>query len=286
MNPEISYWSNAADETMATELVVAPNGDATLTITSNRDRPEAANAGVFRMRLKGSDLAAFVDAVRSNSFTALQNPSSALSGSVVRKITLKEDAKPEIMKFVGEDAPAPPAFVAAETRALEIAKVVRQHPVFALGIKLAGMPARFDRGQSVRFKVDLENIGSETVRIVPPPQWTPESVRFEIVGLRADVALADLRSHHQRFEQVSSADVRSFQPSAAAGAMLELARGQRLTLDVERKLDWPPGEYEVRVFYLTSIFNSDGGAVARCELTLKAVRIRVSGESRPDDNTP
>jgi hypothetical protein len=284
MSVEINYWSSAADEMFPLSLRVAADGAATLTVQSNRDNPGVNHAGVYRATLRPQAVEPLVAALRGSDFAALPAPAQIYPGEVVRRLSFKEPGRVEVVKYVHEGAPAPAAFLNAERFALDLIKEVRRQPVYALEIGAGGWPARLARGEQLQGEVTLANFGAQPIQIHHADAWGEGAVEFELTGLRSDVPLADLRSHHQRFERVTKGNLKAYQAANAQAPWVKLAPTERVRLGLAVALDWPPGRYDVRLTYQCSIFSQDGREQARVELNLPPFSLTVAGEARPEDN--
>jgi hypothetical protein len=283
MNPEISYWSNAADEALPAKLEVSSRGEAVLTIESNRGNPAVANVGIYQTALNAGLLTPLVAGLRTPEFATIETPLSVLSGEVVRELRIKEENGQEIMKFVSESGAPPKAFLGAEALALNLINIVRQHPVHAIAMKVDQVPGQFNRGEAVRLALAVYNPGSETIQIPHPSGWEDQLVQLELTGLRTDVPLEHLRSHHQRFETMSKDQVKDLQAKDVVAALITLAPGEQVSLTLETELDWPPGQYETQIFLNLPISNWKGEEMIRCEIASKKYETKCTGESKPED---
>jgi hypothetical protein len=265
MNPEIIYWTNAADEMFPTELLISSDGIANLKIPTGRKGRDSSVVGLFRARLADSQLKPLISALKTREFAEIQNPKSLVEGEVMRKLSIKEQDKPQVTKLMTANAPRSPVFLEAEKAALDLIAVVSKKPVYAVRIELANVPQLIRKSDAVRPTVVLINSGSEPIQIPGPQSWDQQKVQMTIEAIRSDIPAEQLSSKHQRFEKVLKDDVETVQAITLSKEFIILKPAERATLVLKKNLDWPAGNYRVKILFLLPLFDSQKQPVLRCE---------------------
>ena len=278
VNPDIRYFTNQSDDTLPLELVILKDGISILMVQTNRDNTEIPNAGVFQTHLNESQLAPLIEALRRREFTQIQSPESMYPGEVFRELSIKEEGREEITKTVSESVPDTPAFLAPEKLALELTAIVRKKPLYAIMLQVTQVPSQFIRGESVQLAINLVNIGSQQIKIPHPQSWSDQAVQLQLGGIRSDVPTADLQPDHQKFEELSEENIQEFRAKNVAVPLLSVVSGEQITLLLQKKLDWPPGQYDVNFSYLSPLFNLEGEKVIVCEVISKNLTMKCLGE--------
>jgi len=266
MNPEIRYESCAADAFFPLELTISSQGLATLRVGSNRDKPQVSNAGVFEARLVPPQYAKLVAALRAPAFSAIENPGPLYPGAVVRTLKIQEQGREEVMRYVGESGPTPPAFASAEAEALEVAAIVRQHPVQAVAMRVGALPTECRRGQAIELSVTFANPGAQPIQLHHPSAWSEQTATLDMVGLRSDIPLAELRDHHRKVQPLEQKTLERMEPTQEDGPRIPLAPGKHVTLTFRVTPDWPQGRYAVQLCFASAILDERGEEVMRFEV--------------------
>jgi len=276
MNAEINYMNTGSK----VELSIKPDGLATLSIGSNRSNPDMGPVGVFRRKLDSADLTPLLASLRTSGFKGIQNPEFALSGEAVSRLSIKEEGQAEVMKWARLRMPVSPEFQAAESQAKAVVTLVREFPVQAVALQLTGLPAEIQRGNSLGGNIAITNAGAETIQIPAPENWTPQTIRLRLTGVRSDIPLEDLQEHHQKIEELSSKLVQNAQGAKPSKPMVALPANQRLVLPFKLTLDWPAGKYDVQICLSLPVTDQKGNLEMDCELLSKTHPLSVTGKGK------
>lgn len=272
----ITYISNLADDRYPNELGVDDKGSALLTLRSNRNQ-RGDPVGRFRARLPEDNLRRLRQLVHNKAF--LESPSQAtlVPDETYRKIGVVLPNGTETEKLIGEELKAPAEFVAAENGMKRIMEQLRRFPELAVGLEVRGLPGSAAAGAIQEVTVSLANLGPGAFHIDAPASWSAATTSAEMVALRADVALADLRSEHQVFTPLSAETIRKVAPRADGGPMT-LAKDARLDVTFAVPLDWPEGAYDVEVTLAVRVTDAGSGEVFEGELVSPPMRIALKGK--------
>ncbi len=269
MNPEMSYFSNAGDEALPTELNVSTEGQCKLLVRTNRAAGEFPSAGVFSMKMRERKLRPLAQALSTPEFEAIAKPEGVQSGDVVRKLSITPDGGQEITRYAVEGKRPDPAFVSAEQEAIKIAAEVRKKPEHAISLDQVKVPERLDRGEKALMSFVLRNPGPNPVRIPHPKLWADKATQAQLVALRSDVPVADLRSHHQVFDTLGAAQVKATEGAGSSEEVITIAPGKSVTIAVEKVINWTVGRYDVRLTFETALADDKGTEIIRCEIVSK-----------------
>ena len=283
MNPEIYYWTNSPDPAFPLALSIANNGMATLTVGTNWDNPEFGSVGVFFRKLENHKMVDLITFFRSREFISLQNPKSTLPGTPVHRLSIKEEGRDEVMRWVSVDSPNYPTFISAETKALTLVDLVRQRPFHAMMMKMSPILDQIERSKPLDLSMTLINHGSETIQFPHPENWSKNIVRLQLTGLRSDVPLEQLEEYHQRVEELSKKHIISIKGTKVTKPIITLPPANHLVLTCRVKLDWPPGQYDFQLSLITPLLDQKGKKLMDCKLLSKSFPLKVSGKSKPED---
>jgi len=281
MNPKMSYFSNNGDEALPTELKIDAEGQCTLLVRTNRANPQYANAGVFSMKMRERRLRPLAQAMSTPDFEAIAKPEGVQSGDVVRKLSITPDGGQEMTRYAVEGKKTPPAFVDGEQEALKIAAEVRKKPEYAIALDEVKIPERINRGEKTRMSFVLRNPGPNPVQIPHPKLWAEKATQVQLVALRSDVPIADLRSHHQVFETLGAADMKATDGAGSSEEVITIAAGKSVTIAVEKLVEWTVGRYDVRLTFETALADEKGEEVIRCEIVSKPYPAACLGAAQP-----
>jgi len=279
MNAVISYMNSE----IGLDLSIAPGGMTTLSMASNRNDPNLDVLGLFRRKLEAHEISDIVASLSSSDFLNIQNPTSALPGEPVYRLSIKEQGSIEVMRWAAFRTPAPPAFLAVEEKAMSLVKLLKQHPFQAIAMKMGALPDQLEREKPMEFSLNILNPGSEIIQLLHPESWSEETVQLRLVGLRSDIPLEELQDFHQKFEELSSNQILNMQAAKPTRPLITVARGDRLVFTFGLSLDWPPGQYDVNLSLTWPLFNQEGAEQMACELVSKTSAVKIFGPSKPGD---
>jgi len=283
MIPEIRYSSTWADPIFPLTLSIDTSGMASLSVGTNLDNPDLGAVGVFGQKLDNEQLADLVAALRSRDFINIQNPKSALPGEAVRELCIKEEGQGELEKWISFHNPASSVFLKVEEKALVLVNLVRQHPISAMTMKVGFPLEQLDRGKPIEFSVTIINPGSESVQVPHPNTWLKRNVQLQMIGLRSNIPLEQLEDYHQRFEELSEVHLLKIQGTKVAKPLIAILPGERLVFTFRINLDWPPGQYDLRISFVSPLLNREGVMQLDCQLISKPHAIKIIGKSKPGD---
>jgi hypothetical protein len=272
MGYRIEYWSNHASAAHPTVLTVSLTESATLLVGSNADNPGLDPVGTFRVTSPLAETDALVQAARRLVHTAKPLVGPALPDEEIRKLTIVLDSGTEEMRHVTESFPPDPAFSAAESAAIALVKVMRQHPKVALsGQSLF----RLDGIGHVQVAMKLVNVGTDALSISHPDFWADGSVLIQVTARRNDVPLAKLSNEHQRFLDLSKAQLVGTIPSLVQARTIPIAPHRDVTFKFTADLVLPKGNYDVWLALDTSLLDAQGLQIMRTELVSKKEQQRI-----------
>jgi hypothetical protein len=283
MNPEIQYWTSEASQAFPLSLFISSDGLATLEVGSNRDDPSQQTVGMFRTRLDRSITDDLILGLQSQAFADMENPASIQPGEPVRKLAIKEENRKEIVKWAAIRTPTPEAFLSAEKKAEFLVMLVRQYPILAVSVAVANLPPEIHRDKPVAFKMIIHNPGFEAVQIGYPARPFGDHTLVQLVGLRSDVPLEELADYHQKFQELTTTHILNVEAGRMANRLIAIAPKENATIAYSIALDWPPGQYEMNLVFITPLFNRDGARQMDVEILSSPRFIRVLGEPKPDD---
>ena len=190
-------------------------------------------------------------------------PAPALPGQVVRKLTVTSSSGTEQVRYATEASALDPEFSAAESEAIALVQLLRQHPRAALSGQSTFRPMGPERLEVI---VKLVNVGIAPLAIPHPDAWGEGAVSITITALRSDVPLADLRNEHQRFVSLSRAQLADTKPLLEPGRTVTLAPTKDVTLTFATNLPLPRGSYDIWTTIETAILDPQGSPLMRAEL--------------------
>jgi hypothetical protein len=262
MGYKIEYWSNRASDGYATILRVSQGLPATLQIGSNADEPGPNPVGIFRAVSPRAEEEALVQSVRRLTFAPEVPVVPSMPGEVMRRLTVALDTGSEEVRSASESSPATAPFLAAESAAIALARVVRKYPQAALAAQTFFL---LDGTKHWAVTLKLTNAGSELVAIPHPDYWE-NAVSIQVTARRNDVALADLRNTHQRFIELSSRQLVATTPFPKPGPTIPIAPHRDLTFQFAVDVDLSAGHYDRWLSLTTNLLDARGAEIARVEL--------------------
>jgi hypothetical protein len=273
MNATIRYVSTVVDDRHATALQVAPDGRASLTIGSNRDQ-RARAVGRFDAMLAADLLHRLQSAMMDPAFAAASAQASLVPDESYRSIEWLPVGGATVTKLVGEQRPAPPAFVRAESAITEaIAQVVRV-PLHALALRLAPPAPTLRQGLPLELELHLANVGRHPLRLAAPRTWGLGSTSATVGALRADIAAAAQGPEHQRFIALDAASFKGADITLVADAFT-LAPQARARLRFAAPADLVAGRWAIEVDYEVAAKSVDGTPLFEAALFTEPVTIEV-----------
>jgi hypothetical protein len=190
-------------------------------------------------------------------------PAPALPGQVVRKVTVTSSSGTEQVRCAAEDSAPEPEFSAAEAEAIGLAQLLRQHPKAAL----SGQSAfRHTGPERLDVTVKLVNVGVAPLAIPHPDVWGGGAVSITFTALRNDVPLDKLSNEHQRFVNLSKAQLTDTRPPLGPGRTITLTPTGEVTLTFATDLPLPRGSYDIWTTVETAILDPQGARLMRVEL--------------------
>jgi hypothetical protein len=268
MGYKIEYWSNRANDGYATILRVSQGGPAILQIGSNADEPGPNPVGIFRAVSPRAEEEALVQSARRLLLAPERPVVPSVPGEVMRRLTVALDTGSEEVRSASESSPATAPFLAAESAAIALAKVIRKSPQAALAAQTF-----FQLGGTKHWDVSLKltNAGSEPVAIPHPDYWE-NAVSIQVTARRNDVALADLRNQHQRFIELSRRQLVATIPLSKPGPTMLIAPHRDVTFQFAVDVDLPAGRYDRWLSLETYLLDARGVEIARVELVSAKVQ--------------
>jgi hypothetical protein len=283
MNPEIHYWTNNPDPAFPLSLSIANNGMATLTVGTNSDNPEFGSVGVFVRKLEKHEMDDLITSLQSREFIGLQNPKSTLPGTPVRRLSIKEQGRDEVSRWISMGNPNQPVFIALEAKALVLVDLVRQYPLYSVGMKMSSMPAQIERGKPTEFTMTFVNYGHETIQFPHPEGWSRNALQLQLTGLRNDVPLEDLQEYHQKTENLFKKHILNIKGPVVTKSLITLQATNQLIFKFRINLDWPPGQYDVQLSLITPLLDQKGKKQLDCKLISKPFSVKIVGKPKPGD---
>lgn len=278
MDFEISY----SDSTFELFLSIDAAGAARLTIGSNRADPGFDKLGLFQGHISPQRLDQLAADMRAAEFQKIDNPESALSGEPVQQLRLKE-ADQEIMKWAAYSTPPPPAFISMEERLLAVARELRKHPTLAIAVGSRSFPSHLERDEPVQITLWVSNPGTNVLKLQHPRDWSRDVANLRLMALRSDIPMEELAQHHQRLTDVGVADIVDIQGGQVEKHFLTLPPGQTVFYSVNLKPDWPPGRYNVEIFFAATLFDQDEKEQVHCTYLTHPLHVTVTGKEKPED---
>lgn len=276
--PTIRYWSNVSSEAMPLEMTIYEAGLGILQVRSNRGQEKETVVGMFRAQVAPEQLDGLFAALRSDAFRSLSPPEGITPGQGVRSLSIFESKQQLVEKFATDDHPPSPPFLEAEGVALKLVAALRQKPVQAVSLQGVTIPKQFVRGSTVQFDLSLANPGSEAVALPAPARWEAAGTMLMAMAVRSDVPPTQITPQHQHFESVSGGEVTLSSINPEEGR-IAIAPGQQLKLSFTKKIDWPPGLYDVHLALKTTLTDSTGQGVERYELLSPKVPVQCEGKA-------
>jgi len=280
MNPKMSYFSNAGDEALPTELTITEEGHCTLLVRTNRGLPEQLCAGVFETDMKERKLRALSHVMSSKEFEDIATPEGVQPGDVVRKLSIQPEGGERTTRYAVSGKTAAPVFVTAEQEAMRVAAQVSRKPTCAVALDAVEIPQRINRGEKARVSFSLRNIGEDPLNVPHPKAWQAQAVQVQLAAVRSDVQVADLRGKHQVFEQLTGLEVINVDGPTDSEEALKIRGGQSVAFTIEKTFGWAVGKYDVKLTYEGPLFDEDK-EVIRCEIVTKPYPAACLGAGAP-----
>jgi len=271
MGYKIEYASTCASDTHATILRVSDAQPAVLQIGSNADEPGFASVGLFRAVPPRAEEDALVQATRALLAAPLGPTVPALPGEAVRKLTVAMNAAPEEVRYASESNVATPPFLAAESAALALAKVIRKYPQVVLSAE-PSIQLAADGRWTVTLK--LKNVGVDALRIPHPDAWQNGVVSIQLTARRNDVAVAELRNEHQRFIALGPSQIVGTVPVLKAGQTVPIAPRKDVSFQFTTTLALSPGRYDAWLSADLPLLDTRGAEIMRVEAVSAKVQLR------------
>jgi hypothetical protein len=265
---KIEYWSNRASDGYATKLRLSQGGPAILQIGSNANEPGPNPVGIFRAVSPREEEEALVQSVRRLLFAPKGPVVPCVPDAVLRRLTIALDTGSEEVRSASESSPATAPFLAAESTAIALAKVIHKFPQTALAAQTF---FHLDGTKHWDVTLKLTNAGSEPVAI-PHPNYWENAVSIQITALRNDVALADLRDKHQRFIQLSRRQLVATIPLPKPGPTIPIAPHRDVTFQFVADVILPPGRYDSWLSIDTPLLDARGAEIMQVELVSAKVQ--------------
>jgi hypothetical protein len=263
MDYKIAYLSNSVSDGFPTVVTVSSSASPLLSIGSNADDPGPAAVGVFSAAPAAARTEAFAQATQRLMRSAERKPAPALPGQVVRRLTVTSSSGTEQVRYATEASTTDPEFSAAESEAIALAQLLRQHPKAALSGQSAFRPTGTER---LDVTIKLVNVGVAPLAIPHPDVWGGGAVSITITALRNDIPLAKLRNEHQRFVNLSTAQLTGTKPPLEPGRSITLTPSGEVTLIFTTALPLPSGGYDLWTTLETPILDPQGARLMRVEL--------------------
>jgi hypothetical protein len=260
---KIEYWSNSVSEEYPTMVAISSSASPLLMVGSNADDPGAAPVGRFSVAPAAARTGAFMRATLRLMRSAERKAAPALPGQVVRELKVVSNSGSEQVRYGTERAAPDPEFLTAEAEAVTLARFLRQHPKTALSAQATFRPTKPDR---LEFAVKLVNVGIDPLAIPHPDVWADGSTAVTVVARRNDVPLAQLSNKHQRFVNLSQAQITGTKPPLEPGRTITLAPTREVTLTFATDLPLPRGSYDILMRLETAILDPQGALLMRAEL--------------------
>jgi hypothetical protein len=261
---ETEYWSTAADEGLPLSLTLLSTGTARLWIRSNRDNAGRGALGYFEGAIPAKSVSDVLAAIESQDFSAAPNPASVVPGEVVRKISATRLSGPALVRFVGEESPAPAGFAKAESACLQAIEDAAKFPALAIGFSRVSLPSELASGEDLQFDLLVSNPGRHPLMFTAPTGWADAGTEMTVKGIRTDIPLARLHNSHAPSLAVGPAHLGPGAPDFPDSNEL-LAPGKSLRIPIRLRLAWEPGPYDLQVEFEADLLDSQGATLTRYE---------------------
>jgi len=209
---------------------------SSLDLSFNYDgRPEI---GVWQATLpRGRFEAAWV-ALRASGYERLPGPSTIAPETKQLYLGVRgpQEAVPQMHGFPMK--PPPPQLVETLQAVEAVTSELRKHPLRVLRGQMTLSASHVKRGEELAFRLKLTNAGTHPLTTANPLATEPGTWS----GVR--LVLKDARGNERQID-VTPADLRS--AAAARDALVLLAPGASLDVDVKTKVDVPTGVHSLRV---------------------------------------
>lgn len=248
----LTYTDATIDDRFQTRLVIQPDGEARLSVGSNRPRPKAP-IGLYCGPLSAEELRDLSQLLGAPAFLQSSSQQELMPNETYRALQLSGAGR-ELTKLIGESLPAPAAFVAVEQRLAPIMNQLRRRPQLELALDAAIESTRIRPGDSMRLDLAIRNLSPATIAVDSPARWSQNNVQAELRALRDDIPMADLRSEHQ---YVVSLDADHLVTRAHPG-QVQLGPGQPLNASFALPVDWAPGRYRLTVELALTVQDPSG----------------------------
>jgi hypothetical protein len=93
-----------------------------------------------------------------------------------------------------------------------------------------------------------------------------QSLAVPVVARRSDFPLAELSNEHQRFVNLSQAQITGTKPPLEPGRTIALAPTRKVTLTFATDLPLPWGSYDIWMALKTAILDPQGARLMRADL--------------------
>ncbi|RKZ89955.1 MAG: hypothetical protein DRQ43_11665 [Gammaproteobacteria bacterium] len=278
MNFEINY----NDSMFEMSVTIGASGSALLTIGNNRTDPDFDTLGLFRASISEQYLEQLVTAMRSLEFQNIVNPKFAVSGEPVRQLSMEEEER-QIMKWTAYSTPTPPEFIAMEERILGVVHSLRRHPVLAISVSSPDFPEQLERDKPGQFSVSISNPGTDTIKLQHPENWSDEVTNLRLMALRSDIPLELLDAYHQKSEELTAESIVDIKGAQIEKNYVTLSPGEKVLYTISFTPDWPPGKYNVEIFYAASLFDGEEKEQLDCTFLTHSFALIINGEEKPGD---
>ena len=268
------------------KLVVDQLGNCILLIESNEIQPDVPEIGYYTLKISVAEAQELRQMTQQLLVEQMPPTKPMMSGAPVASILLEENNKVLTKSF---DPYIPSANWQEINRRLPLLEQA------ALKSVKAGLHAElsFSAGSTVRsgptgITVKLTGVGSHTISFYNPlaPPDSPGG-RMRLMAVRTDIPEEKLTILHHKSYDLSAEMLTAQTPEDAnlQKPLLQMEPEDALVLTFETILDWPPGQYAVRLNLMSNgpPPGDDETVFMRGQILTGEVQLTITGQSRPED---
>ncbi len=279
-------FTQSLEAMFAKKMVFDHTGKCEFWLESNAVRPEVPEIGYYVTHVAVSE----ADDLRNLSRTLCEEqlpPSEPmLSGAPLAGLFLEENGRVKTKSF-------DPYIPSGSWQ--EIKRRLPPLEKEALKAVKAGLRAQWvfsadavNRSEPTEVIVRLTGVGVETIVFYHPAAPGDSAVgSIMLTAVRSDIPEPKIGLIHRKFCELGADDLRSAPPWGHEHNRLLLRLKPKATLVLRFKtvLDWPPGDYKVRLNLISNgpPPEDDKPVFVRGHIVTPAVPLTVTGESKPQD---
>ncbi|MCI2285628.1 hypothetical protein L3081_22405 [Colwellia sp. MSW7] len=257
MLDKIIYTTNIADDLFETELTLNTADQGVLRIGSNKGTPNLP-VGIFRGQVSHDLIKALDESISTNAYLNSESQELLVPDEIFREIKVFTQGNIDHTKLVGEQLVMPGPFAKAEKIIKKINNLLLDDPEVAVKFCHMTLPSQVSTNQEpLVLEVELQNIGSTTIRIEHPSKLGAGRNKIELVATRADIPLIDMGIQDQIFLTLSASSLVLSEDDKTDEDLL-LTTNQSFSLTFSVLPEWPLGEYEISIDMILALLSEDG----------------------------